>query len=296
MISDAISTSHQAVNIAYEACEFARREGGNRVHLHAAAEESEGEGSNWKTRLEDALAGDGFDLVYQPLVSLTGGQEERYEARVRLHEEGDQPLGPGEFLHFAESAGLAPAIDRWVVAHVVATVAERQRAGKETTVFLKISGNTLDDAEFLPHVAEQLREHDVQGSRLVFELNEPVAVTQLNQAKAFFRGITELRCGFALDQFGSGLNSFQLIKHLPAEYLKLDRTLVSDLNKSEETREKLKEIVENAHSLRRQIIAGYLEEATVLAMLWQYQVDLVQGHFLQEPQPEMNYDFTGMVI
>lgn len=297
MVSDGVASASQAINLACEASEVARREGGNRIHLHAAVEESEsGNGGDWKHRLENALADDAFYLMYQPVVSLSGEQIERYEARLRLSGDTEHSLAPRDFMPFADQCGLTPAIDRWLTRTVLAAIAQRRKSGHEARVFTKITGGTLGDPNFLPFLTTELERLAVDGSDIIFEVSESVAVSQLNQAKAFHQGIRELGCGFTLDQFGSGLNSFQLLKHIPADYLKLDQSLCVDLTKNADIQRKVRGIVETAHTMGMQVIAGYLEEATVLAMLWQYKVDLVQGHFLQEPIPEMSYDFSGMVL
>lgn len=297
MISDGATNAPQAINLAAEASEVARREGGNRVHLHATAGEIGGAvGSDWKSRLERALADEAFYLMYQPLVSLSGEQTERYEARLRLSGDDGQPLAPRDFMPFADQCGLTPAIDRWLTRTALAAIARRRKAGHETWVFIKITGGTLGDPNFLPFLASELDRLHMKGASLIFELSEPVAVTQLNQAKALYHQVKELGCGFALDQFGRGLNSLQLLKHIPADYLKLDQSLCANLTDNVEIQRKIRDIVDTAHSMAKQVIAGYLEEATVLATLWQYKVDLVQGHFLQQPIPEMSYDFSGMVL
>ncbi len=296
LISDAVSQAGQAINLAHGACEVARREGGDRVHLYAATEEGEGDGVSWKNRLEDALHGEGFELLFQPLVALAGDQEERYEAHLHLRSDDGALLHPREFLPPAVRLGLGAQVDRWVLEQTLSRLAERGRSGTPATIFIKLSGATVSDREFAHALADGLERHAVPGEQLVLQINEPVALTQLNEAKALFKAAKELHCGFALDQFGSGLNPFQLVKHLPADFLKLDRALTEDLTISEERRETVGNVIRTAHEMRKQVVVGHLQEATVLATLWQYQVDLVQGDFLGETGPELNYDFSGMVI
>lgn len=295
VLGDGVASAEQAINLASAACEAASAEGGNRVQLHAG-EEPEAGADDWQTLIEDALAGEGFTLLYQPLVALDGNQSERYEVSLKLQGTDGTPLDAGTFLPHAERHGLAAQVDRWVMTRAIAALAERHRRSHDTTLFVKISGASLGDDGFVEHVAAVLDEHRVPGERIVLQLSESVAVTQLNQAKAFYRDAKGLGCGFALDGFGITGNTAQLIKHLPAEYLKLARELTEDLASSEPHQAQVRELITVGHEMDKQVIAGYLEEATVLAMLWQYQVDFVQGHFLQEPLPEMSYDFTGMVI
>lgn len=298
IIGDSVSQAGQAINLGYSACETARREGGDRVHLYTAAEEEpQGPGTNWKHRLEDGLRGEGFQLLFQPLVALAGDQHERYEVRLQLQADNGRIITPADFLPQAEALGLTADIDRWVIGESLRAVGRRRQQGVRTTVFVKISAASLTGGELGDAIAQGLATHQVDGDQLVVQIGEPAAVTQLNDAKELFRQLKELHCGVAIDEFGTGLNPFQLVRHLPAEYLKLDRDLTADLGDGDdERREKVRELIETAHEMRKQVVAGYLAEATVLATLWQYQVDLVQGAFLGEPQRDMNYDFSGMVI
>ncbi|MCP1673738.1 diguanylate cyclase (GGDEF)-like protein/PAS domain S-box-containing protein [Natronocella acetinitrilica] len=284
------------INNVNLACETARKAGGNQVHLHAGGGRDADEQATWRDTIEDALAQNRFYCVYMPLASLKGEEGERYEVRVRLRGDDEEERLPKEFITPAEELGLMTAVDRWVVKHAIEQLAARIRLGLDTTLFLKISGATLADKAFLPFLGEQLKSAGVPGKHLSFQVNEPVAVTQLNDARDVFRGLKELGCGFTLDHFGSGLNPFQLVKHLPADYLKLDRSLLEQMDESEEAEERIKGIIENAHSMRKQVVSGYVEDAGTLARLWQHQIDFVQGNFLQPPTQEMNFDFSGMVI
>lgn len=297
VLGDNLANTDRALNLADEACQQARSEGGNRVQLYSSSDErADEEGVDWERRITDALEDGGLFLHYQPLVALEGDQTPRYEARVRLTgEEGDE-LGPGEFMPYADELGLTPRIDRWVLTEVVRQLAAQKKAGKKTIMFMKVGGPTLSDGEFLNVVDQTLNEHGVEGWRLTFEVNEPIAVTQLNQAKQFYKAVKELKCGFVLDEFGSGLNPFQLLKHLPAEHVKLDRTVIEQLSRNDGDPDSVREIIETAHEMRKKVIGGYVEGAMELAQLWQYDIDLVQGNFLAAPGPDMNYDFTGMVM
>jgi diguanylate cyclase (GGDEF)-like protein len=297
ILGDNLANTDTALNLADEACEQARRDGGNRVQLYTSAEERAGdESSDWERWLQDALEGDSVYVLYQPLVALASDQTPRYEARVRITGPEGEELGPGEFMSRADEAGLTPQIDRRVLESVVYQLAEESRRGEKTVMFMKVAGATLADSGFVDAVAQTLKHYNVSGSRLVFEVNEPVAVTQLNQAKQLFKGIKELKCGFVLDQFGSGLNPFQLLKHLPAEFVKLDRTIIEQLSSGKGDPESVQQTIATAHEMRKKVIGGYIEGAMELAQLWQYEVDLVQGNFLAGPSRELNYDFTGMVM
>lgn len=297
MVGENVGTAQSAVNDAIKAAEQARSDGGNRVHLHSPAEGSDGAGvADWRLRIESAMEEGRLFLVYQPVASLKGDPKERYEVRLRMSSEDGETIMPLDFLPHAEQHGLMPRIDRWVLKAALHALKDSRSRGHDTKLLVKISGPTLDDASFADFLAAQLAEYQLGGSDLAFQINEPIAVTQLNQSKQFHRRLRELNVGLCLDHFGSGLNPFQLVKHLPADYLKIDRTLTQDLISNEENRQAVKQIIDNAHAIQKRVIVGYMEDASSLAVLWQLQGDFVQGNFLSNPERMMSYDFAGMAM
>jgi len=301
VIGERSGDMHQVLADALTACETAHAAGGNQMHLHSAAsgDVDQAESSVWFDRLEDALAEDRFYLVFLPVASLTGDTRIRYEVRLRLRDDEGKEHMPEFFMNQAEKCGLANRIDRWVISRIIETLVKMQKGKQQDPglLFTKLSGPTLSDKDFLSFLKESLNENGIAGGCLNFQVNEPVVLTQLNEARTLFKGLKELGCGFTLDHFGNSLNPFQLVKHLPAEYLKLDHNLILDLANSEEAvEERVKALIENAHSMKKMVVAGYLEDAATMARLWQHNVDLVQGNFLQAPSTEMNYNFTETVI
>lgn len=296
MMGETTRSADDALSRAYRGCDIATQNGGNQVHLVAAEDDSSDGSSDWARFLTDAVDEDALYLVFMPVAALDGDTAPRYEVRVRMTGENDQELAATDFIPQAEEAGLMPRIDRWVIDQSLAALAQHVHHDNQFTLMVKLAGPTLSDEEFLSYLDERLTQHGVQAGNINFEINEPIAVTQLNAARATFRGLKERGCGFTLDHFGSGVNPFQLLKHLPADYLKLDRSLSQDLADNEETQERVRNIVENAHSMKKRVIAGYVEDAMVLANYWRFGVDFVQGDFLQAPSTTMAYDFTGTVI
>jgi len=268
-------------------------EGGNRVRIFdpAAQDKADAEKNrHWLSLIKDALANDAFVLYYQPIISLQGAEGEFYEILLRMKGPKGEIL-PGFFLPIAEQNGLMPAIDRWVIANAVRALSEREQAGRKTTFFIKLTPQSLDDHGLLPWVAQQLKNSRLRGDALVFEMPESKVVTSLKPARAFLKGLEQLHCGFALEQFGSGLNSFQLLKHIPAHYLKVDRSFMAELPKHKENQERIKAICEQARNAGKLTIAEFVEDATSMSILFTCGVNFVQGNFLQEPEQVMAYEF-----
>lgn len=279
---------------ATHACAKAQERGGNQLHVHnpVADERSDSEESQrWYNATRQALKDNRFHLVYQPLVSLHGDGGEYYEVLLRMHTAGGDEIMPAYFIPIAEQYGLIKDVDRWVIARAVEVIRQRREDGHDTRLFIKISAPTIGDSELLPWLSKQLTAARLAGDCIVFEFRESKAITHLKTARQFIKGVKQLRCGFAIEQFGSGLNSFQLLKHLPADYLKIDRQFMQDLPDSEEHQEKIRAITEEAHSMGKPVIAEFVEDAASMSILWQIGVNYVQGHFLQEPEATLAYDF-----
>ncbi len=268
-------------------------EGGNRARVFDPSAEDKADAEknrHWLKLINDALANDGYVLYYQPIISLQGSEGEFYEILLRMKGPKGEIL-PGFFMPIAEQHGLLPQLDRWVIANAIRALAEREQGGRKTTFFIKVSPQSLDDQGLLPWIALQLKNARQRGDALVFEMPESKVVTNLKPARAFVRGLEQLHCGFALEQFGSGLNSFQLLKHIPAHYLKVDRSYMADLPKSKENQERIKSMCEQSHNAGKLTIAEFVEDAASMSILFSCGINFVQGNFLQEPEQVMTYDF-----
>ena len=292
LIGEKNANAQTALTQATNALRTAQTEGGNRVNVFdPAAKDKADEEKNrhWLTLVKDALANNTFVLFYQPIISLHGAEGEFYEILLRMQGPKGE-ITPNFFMPIAEQHGLLPAIDRWVVAHAIKALAEREKAGHKTTFFVKLTPQSLEDQTLLPWIAQQLKNARLRGDALVFEMPESKVVTNLKPARGFVTGLKQIHCGFALEQFGSGLNSFQLLKHVDADYLKIDRNFMAELPKNKENQDKIKELCDQAHHAGKLTVAEFVEDAASMSILFSCGVNFVQGNFLQEPEKVMAYE------
>lgn len=232
-----------------------------------------------------------FVLYFQPIVSLRGDPGENYEVFLRLRDE-DKILTPGEFIPAAAAAGLMPAIDRWVIVNTIKKLAERLKAGHQTSFFIKIAADSVQDNEFSGWLQKLVQEARVPGSHLVLELYESVVSRNLKRVQALREELQKLQIRIVIEHFGQDSNYSNLLRHIQADYLKLHRSLIDNLSQSTEKQEKIKEIATLAEQMNIKTITDFIEDASTLSTLWTCNIDYIQGHFLQEPDPEMNYDFS----
>jgi multidomain signaling protein FimX len=295
LIGEKAANGNAVLDQASATLRAVQAEGGNiaRVFDPAAKDKADAEKNrHWLKLIKDSLANDGYILYFQPIISLQGAEGDFYEILLRMKGPKGEIL-PGFFMPIAEQYGLLPQLDRWVIGSAIKSLSEREQGGRKTTFFIKLAPQSLDDQTLLPWIALQLKNARQRGDALVFEMPESKVVTNLKPARAFVRGLEQLHCGFALEQFGSGLNSFQLLKHIPAHYLKVDRSYMADLPKNKESQERIKAMCEQAHNAGKLTIAEFVEDAASMSILFSCGINFVQGNFLQEPEKVMSYEFGG---
>jgi diguanylate cyclase (GGDEF)-like protein/PAS domain S-box-containing protein len=268
--------------------------GGNRVELFdpGAVDRAEEERvAAWVNRIREALEADRFHMHYQPLISLRGDTGEIYEAYLRLHGEHGELVQPLTFLQIAEEHGLLWEIDRWVVGRAIAVIGERLKAGRRTTLLVKITPASLQDDSLYRYIQDQLAKHGADGSLLVVQLPESKVFTNLRAAQEFQSRVAELGVRVGLEQFGAGLNSFQLLSHFDAAFLKIDRSFLKDLASNAEHQARIRDIANQASTLGKQTIADQVQDASSMSILFGAGIDYAQGYFLAMAGPEMDYDF-----
>ena len=245
----------------------------------------------WVARLRDALDQQRFVLHYQPVISLQGDTGAVYETLLRLDGGDGELIQPGNFLQIAEEHGLLGDIDRYVIGHAIAVIGQRMQGNRPTTLLVKVSQAALDDETLAKYIGDQLLAHGVPGEYLVLQLPEAKVFTHLKAAQAFATAIGKYDCRLALEQFGIGLDSFQLLAHLQPHLLKLDRSFVEDLPKNADNQARIREITKRARELGIRTIAEFVQDAASMSILFSAGVDYVEGHFLASAGPQMNYDF-----
>jgi diguanylate cyclase (GGDEF)-like protein/PAS domain S-box-containing protein len=290
--------AQEVISRADLACEVARSSGGNRCHLHnPVVDEKIGKDRDQQMRalIKEALDQNQLKLLYQPIVSLQGDLSEKYEVLLRMVNEDGEHILPSQFLPIAEQTGQSSDIDHWVIRHAISTLAKHRSQGVDARFFIKLSAASLLDEGLVGYIHECIKISRLPGDALVFELAESHASQHLTHAKAFVKTLQALHCKTALEHFGAGANSFQLLKHLPVDYLKIDGSFIHDLASSGESQAMVKSILDTANSMNKQCIAEFVEDAHSLAVLWQNGIHFIQGHFLQAPSETLDYDFSSEV-
>ena len=249
----------------------------------------------FKKQITEALRFDKFELHFQPIVSLHGDTDERYEVFVRInHDEDEELVMPQDFLPTAERVGMATAIDRWVLNKTIAVLTERWQKGQKIRFFIKLSASSLQDDTLVEWLKFQIKEKGLPPDTLLFEVKESVVVTNLKSTKALSESLREIHCGFVLDDFGAGANPFQLLEHIHVDFVRLGQDFMTDILENKKNQESVQHIANKASDLGKMTIAQHVQDVNSLSLLWGMGIHFIQGYVLQEPQPHLEYDFTEM--
>jgi EAL domain-containing protein (putative c-di-GMP-specific phosphodiesterase class I) len=239
----------------------------------------------WLARLRRALREGSFVLHYQPIVSLHDGEVSHYEALVRLADDpSGQLVAPGRFLPAAERYGLIREIDRMVLAQALELLAG-EHGTRGTRIAINCSSLSITDGGMLPEIERRLAHARVDPARLVIEVTETAAISDMARARDFCVGVRALGCAVALDDFGAGFGSFQYLKHLPFEYLKIDGDFIRTLPSSPQDQLVVEALVGLARGMGKQTIAEYVGDAATVELLRELGVDYAQGFEVGRPHP-----------
>ena len=236
-------------------------------------------------RLRQAFEKDEFALYCQPVLALEPGEGPRYpigEVLVRMREEEQAMLPPGEFLPVLEHYRMMPELDRWVVRHL----AKRLAAGARLPAFaLNVSSQTLSDAEFPKYVAGIAAAAGLKPGSLVFEVEEHELLSRPDAVLAFVDALRPSGAGVLVGGFGRKAVSFTSLKALGANYVKVDGSIVRKLLQSELARTKIAAVVRVGKAIGMHVIAECVEEPEILEKLKTLGVDCAQGFGVVQPQP-----------
>ncbi len=289
-----IADAADMLNAAERACARASSQPGGNVLVYQP-EVLAAAGSELVAAIRRALETDGFQLLFQPIVSLHSTGEEQYEVLLRLRGDAGEIIGAQTIIDAARGADLVAAIDRWCLAKCLRVIEERKRAGRPVRLFVNQSVESTLDTERIPWLRQLLETRRVQPEALAVELRLSEVMVRMRESMAYFEAVRKLGMRVVVDEFDGGLTALQLLGVLSADYLKLSDKYTRDNGIVVHSAE-LRTLVRAAHDGGRAVIAPKVETAQAAASLWTMGVDLIQGNFVQQPGAELGFDFSASAL
>ncbi len=250
----------------------------------------------WKRELRDALDEDRLVLYAQDMISLTHSNARHKELLARIARRNGQIIEPRQFIGAADSVGLAQEIDLRVVEKVLQFLGRGNPAPGSVRYFVNLSRSSVLDPSWHPRLHAVLYRTSFDRSRLVFEVSEATAMSNIEMAKKLFAFLKETGCGCALDNFGTGFSSMYYLKQFDVDYLKVDGSLVRELASDEASRLFIRALCDVTRGLGKEVIAERVESPDVLAELHALGIEYAQGHYIGRPSPFLTLDGSASIL
>ena len=245
-------------------------------------------------RIRFALDGSGFELLFQPIVSLRGEEQEQFQALLRLSEDDCRSHAAAEVIPVATRAGLIGAVDRWTLRNCVDLIDARSRDGRSSRLFVSQSLESVRDPRGAEWLGDLLQRRGAAGSALSLVLRANDAVATPADVGRYANAMRALGVSITLAGFEAGGVGERLLRALPADFIKLSqRYLHLD---DDALRDELHALVERAHEFGTRVIAPRVEDARGAAALWTAGIDFIQGNFVQPADRELAFDFQAAVL
>jgi EAL domain-containing protein (putative c-di-GMP-specific phosphodiesterase class I) len=236
--------------------------------------------------LRRALDQNELQVFCQPIMSLQPGVEKypMAEILVRLREEEESLLPPGDFLPVFEHYRMMTDLDCWVVDRTVEWMA-KAAAGSIPAYSINVSSQSLDDSRLVDCTSKALSRSGVDPARLSMEIDENDVLVREKAAAGFARAVRGIGCKVIIDGFARRSVSFVALKDLQPNYVKVDGSVVRKIGESSVAQLKLKAIARVCGVAGIGMIAECVEEERIVAQLTKMSVGFAQGFGIAVPRP-----------
>lgn len=292
IINETSSNTNTCIEQARSAMEKVRNNKGNGAMLFEPEAAAKNSKQDITQAIQQALDEDKFKLLFQPIISLRGSDEEYYEVYLRMINQDGNEVSPDHFLDIAEEISANTKIDRWVILESIKMLAEHRQKGNKTKLIVNLSRHSICDESLIPWLGVAFKAAKLTPDSLVFQASEIDVTNHINATKAFADGLEKMKAQFSISNFGCSLNPFNTLKHVTTSFIKIDGSFTTDIQSNNESPETLINLITKLHGEHKITIVPFVENASVLSTLWQAGAHYIQGHYLQEPTHHMSYDFN----
>lgn len=233
-----------------------------------------------RTALQNALDNNAFVLMAQPIVS-TQGEEHYHEILIRMLNDKGEFISPNSFLPVAHDAGLAPEIDLWVIENTLKAMCHHP----QRCFSINLAPVTVCRSNIVSKITQLLQEYAVAPQRIIFEITEADTLSDKQQTVETLRLIRQLGCRVAIDDFGTGFASHARLMNIEADILKIDGSFIRRITESEISYYIVESFCRVAEMKNMQVVAEFVENASIQACLEQMNVGWLQGYHIGKPTP-----------
>jgi diguanylate cyclase (GGDEF)-like protein/PAS domain S-box-containing protein len=237
------------------------------------------------TSLRAAGANGELSLHYQPKIDLRSGVATEVEALCRWHNPTLGQVPPSEFIALAEASDLIKPLTEWTIRRALIDSHDWHASGIDLKVAVNLSARHLQDATLPNWLRELFLETRTRPEWLELEITESAIMTDPERSARILQSLRELGVTVSIDDFGTGYSSLAYLRSLAVDRLKLDRSFIATIDRSERDRVVVESTINLAHALGLQAIAEGIETQSQYDLLRELGCDVGQGYVIARPLP-----------
>jgi len=285
------STTYNLLDDSYKALTTAEKKGHGRIEIYEASQgQHEYDELKLYNDMHQALAKNEFEVYYQPIINTKTKNVVAAEALIRWQHPEHGMIMPFIFIPIMEKTGLIVELGKYVLQEVL----KQQKRWelfkfKQVAVSINLSLLELETGKFVESVIQQLKHHQVFPELIKFEITEGMAMISEEQTSRQLLELKKAGIEISLDDFGTGYTSFAYLKKIPADILKIDRSLIMNVVENKEDQRIVKAMIELGHTLGMKIVVEGVETIEMVDMLSEMSCDYMQGYYFSKPLPVFEF-------
>ncbi|WP_372591863.1 EAL domain-containing protein [Guyparkeria sp.] len=271
---------------AERACQSAQRQGGDRVVQYSGGDtellERKSEVERYNS-LRAAISSNRLSQAAQRITPIDPALPMHHELLLRIVGKDGRAAFPAEFIEIAEKHQAMTEVDRWVVRTSCEWIASQ--LDTPMTVSINLSAHSVQDPGMIPFIRETLLDTGADPGQIIFEVTETAAIRNLEQAERLIKALRRLGCRFSLDDFGGGFLSFDFLRRLEPDFVKIDGQLIRDMPDDPVASVIVSAIIEVSRVMSARTVAEWVETEDQYECVRGMGVDYVQGFLIHRPEP-----------
>jgi len=236
--------------------------------------------------LRTAMTERQFRIYYQPVVELATRRFVSFEALLRWDHPAQGLISPYRFIEAAEDTGILVSIGHWLILQACRQLRDWEAnrfSDQPMNITVNVSARQFADARLVNDVQDALQETGVDPARLQLEMTESVAAADPKLTITVLSHLKHLGIGVILDDFGTGTTSLRGLRQFPVDALKIDRSLVREMQSDRAASDVVELITAMAHKMNLKAIAEGIETARQLERLLELGCEFGQGYYFSQP-------------
>jgi diguanylate cyclase (GGDEF)-like protein len=260
----------------------AKQSGGNQLQFYDESMSNQlRDRLQLENELHNALEKNEFYMVYQPQLDCTTGITVGFESLIRWNNESYGEIGPDRFVPLLEETGLIYDVGDWIVIQVIEYI--RSHDVNDVSFSINLSSLQCNSIDFVRFVKSEISEAGVDASRIEFEITESLLINDFDKTTRFLDELHSIGCTIALDDFGTGYTSMSYLARLPIDVIKIDKSLIRNIDSNASLQSIVKAIMTMSESLGMTNIIEGIETSAELAKIKSLKGNVIQGYLFSKP-------------